>query len=200
MSKPARSGLPAIALAALGVVFADIGTSPLYAFREAFRSGWGIPLTPGNVYAVLSMIFWSVMLIVSFKYVTIMLRFDNRGEGGVLALLSWCMHRLRSRPRLLWLGTILGILAVSLFYGDAVITPAISVLSAVEGIVVLAPDLHVLVLPIAIGAVAFVLLLGLFNMMRGGSPNTSQRLMRLRVLMQFVAIVIAMAAIWLMGR
>ena len=164
MSKPARSGLPAIALAALGVVFADIGTSPLYAFREAFRSGWGIPLTPGNVYAVLSMIFWSVMLIVSFKYVTIMLRFDNRGEGGVLALLSWCMHRLRSRPRLLWLGTILGILAVSLFYGDAVITPAISVLSAVEGLAVARPELAPFVLPVALAIVV-----GVFLIQRGGT-------------------------------
>jgi KUP system potassium uptake protein len=164
MSKPARSGLPAIALAALGVVFADIGTSPLYAFREAFRSGWGIPLTPGNVYAVLSMIFWSVMLIVSFKYVTIMLRFDNRGEGGVLALLSWCMHRLRSRPRLLWLATILGILAVSLFYGDAVITPAISVLSAVEGLAVARPVLAPFVLPVAV-----VIVVGVFLIQRGGT-------------------------------
>ncbi|ODT33798.1 MAG: hypothetical protein ABS55_12460 [Lautropia sp. SCN 70-15] len=164
MSKPARSGLPAIALAALGVVFADIGTSPLYAFREAFRSGWGIPLTPGNVYAVLSMIFWSVMLIVSFKYVTIMLRFDNRGEGGVLALLSWCMHRLRSRPRLLWLETILGILAVSLFYGDAVITPAISVLSAVEGLAVARPELAPFVLPVALAIVV-----GVFLIQRGGT-------------------------------
>jgi len=164
MSKPASSGLPAIALAALGVVFADIGTSPLYAFREAFRSGWGIPLTPGNVYAVLSMIFWSVMLIVSFKYVTIMLRFDNRGEGGVLALLSWCMHRLRSRPRLLWLATILGILAVSLFYGDAVITPAISVLSAVEGLAVARPSLAPFVLPVAV-----VIVVGVFLIQRGGT-------------------------------
>src|SRR5690606_36199607 len=112
MSKPARTGLPAAALAALGVVFADIGTSPLYAFREAFRPGVGLSLDAGNIYAVLSMIFWAVTLIVSLKYVTIMLRFDNRGEGGVLALLSWCMHRLRARPKLLWFASILGILAV----------------------------------------------------------------------------------------
>ena len=156
MSQPTRSGLPAVALTALGVVFADIGTSPLYAFREAFRPGVGLPLAPANVYAVLSMIFWSVMLIVSLKYMTIMLRFDNRGEGGVLALLSWCMHRLRARPRMLWFATMLGILAVSLFYGDAVLTPAISVLAAVEGIAVASPDLAPLVLPVSVAVVVVV--------------------------------------------
>ncbi|MCM5568953.1 KUP/HAK/KT family potassium transporter [Burkholderiaceae bacterium FT117] len=164
MSKPARTGLPAIALAALGVVFADIGTSPLYAFREAFRPGFGIPLTPANVFAVLSMIFWTVTLIVSLKYVAIMLRFDNRGEGGVLAMLSWCMHRLRASPRMLWLGTVLGILAVSLFYGDAVITPAISVLAAVEGLAVARPALAPFVLPVALTIVVAV-----FLIQRGGT-------------------------------
>jgi KUP system potassium uptake protein len=164
MSKPARTGLPAAALAALGVVFADIGTSPLYAFREAFRPGVGLPLDAGNIYAVLSMIFWAVTLIVSLKYVTIMLRFDNRGEGGVLALLSWCMHRLRARPKLLWFAAILGILAVSLFYGDAVLTPAISVLAAAEGLAVASPALAPFVLPVSLAIVVLV-----FLIQRGGT-------------------------------
>ena len=164
MSASSRSGLSAVTLAALGVVYGDIGTSPLYAFKEAFSGTHGLPLTPGNVFAVLSMIFWAVTIIVSVKYVSIMLRFDNRGDGGVLALLSYCAHQVRERPRLLWIVTILGAFAVSLFYGDAVITPAISVLSAVEGIVVLAPDLHVLVLPIAIG-----IIIGLFLIQRRGT-------------------------------
>ena len=132
--------LPAT-IGALGIVYGDIGTSPLYAFKEAFDAEHGLPLTTANVFAVLSMIFWAVTIVVSLKHVTIMLRFDNRGEGGVLALLSYCAYQLRERPRLLWVVTILGAFAVSLFYGDAVITPAISVLSAVEGITVAAPAL-----------------------------------------------------------
>jgi KUP system potassium uptake protein len=164
MSSSSRSGLPAVALAALGVVYGDIGTSPLYAFKEAFDAEHGLPLTTANVFAVLSMIFWAVTIVVSLKHVLIMLRFDNRGEGGVLALLSYCAYQLRERPRLLWVVTMLGAFAVSLFYGDAVITPAISVLSAVEGIAIAAPALDVLVLPIAIG-----IIVGLFLIQRRGT-------------------------------
>ena len=126
MSASSRSGLSAVTLAALGVVYGDIGTSPLYAFKEAFSGTHGLPLTPANVFAVLSMIFRAVTIIVSVKYVSIMLRFDNRGRRRRLALLSYCAHQVRERPRLLWVVTILGAFAVSLFYGDAVITPAIS--------------------------------------------------------------------------
>ncbi len=159
-----RTPLPAAVVGALGVVFGDIGTSPLYAFKVAFDPDRGLDLVPSNVFALLSMIVWSVMIIVSLKYVTIMLRFDNRGEGGVLALLSHCVNALRGRPRLAWLVTILGAFAVSLFYGDAVITPAISVLSAVEGLAVVEPELQVVVLPIAIG-----ILVALFAIQRRGS-------------------------------
>ena len=112
MSASSRSGLSAVTLTALGVVYGDIGTSPLYAFKEAFSATHALPLTHGNVFAVLSMIFWAVTIIVSLKYVSIMLRFDNRGEGGVLALLSYCANLVRERPRLLWLVTILGAFAV----------------------------------------------------------------------------------------
>lgn len=164
MSTHAKSALPALTLTALGVVFGDIGTSPLYAFKEAFNPTRGLPLQPEHVFSVLSMMFWAVMIVVSLKYVRIMLRFDNQGEGGVLALVSIVSQAVRERPLLLGLVTILGAFAVSLFYGDAVITPAISVLSAVEGISVAAPSLSHFVVPIAL-----LVLLGLFMMQRHGT-------------------------------
>jgi len=151
-------------LAALGIVYGDIGTSPLYAFREAFSGSHAIPLTTENVYSVLSMMFWAVTIIVSLKYVVIMLRFDNRGEGGVLALLSWASQVARRRPTLSWLVAMLGCFSASLFYGDAVITPAISVLSAVEGIAVKAPALEHFVMPIAL-----CILIALFAVQRRGT-------------------------------
>ncbi len=159
---PKRLG--AVTLAAIGVVYGDIGTSPLYAFREAFGGKHGIPLTAENIFAVLSMMFWAVTIIVSLKYVVVMLRFDNRGEGGVLALLSWAAGTVRRRPALLWLVTVLGAFSASLFYGDAVITPAISVLSAVEGIGVAAPALGHWVVPIAL-----MVLVGLFAIQKRGT-------------------------------
>jgi KUP system potassium uptake protein len=167
MSAPTERGkLPGLTLAALGIVYGDIGTSPLYAFREAFNEEHGIPLTPEHVFAVLSMMFWAVTVIVSLKYVTIMLRFDNRGEGGVLALLSWASKVTRRRPELTWLVTMLGIFSASLFYGDAVITPAISVLSAVEGIAVKAQGLGHFVMPLAL-----VILVCLFAVQRRGTAT-----------------------------
>jgi KUP system potassium uptake protein len=159
-----RAGLRALTLAALGVVYGDIGTSPLYAFREAFSGSHAIALSTANVLAVLSMMFWTVTVIVSLKYVVVMLRFDNRGEGGVLALLSWALQVARARPRLSWVIAMLGCLAVSLFYGDAVITPAISVLSAVEGIAVAAPELEHFTMPIALAV-----LIALFAVQRRGT-------------------------------
>ncbi len=152
-----KSPLPVLTLAALGVVYGDIGTSPLYAFKEAFSGAHGLPLTEANVLAVLSMMFWSVTLIVSVKYVTIVLRFDNGGEGGILALLALASRLTRAHPRLAWTVAMLGIFGASLFYGDAVITPAISVLSAVEGISVATPAFEHRIVPITIA-----ILIGLF--------------------------------------
>ncbi len=157
-------GLGSITLAAIGVVYGDIGTSPLYAFREAFGGKHGIPLTADNVFAVLSMMFWAVTIIVSLKYVVLMLRFDNQGEGGVLALLSWAANTVRHKPALLWLVTVMGAFSASLFYGDAVITPAISVLSAVEGITVAVPEAEHFVVPLALAV-----LIGLFAIQRRGT-------------------------------
>lgn len=158
--------LSGLVLGALGIVFGDIGTSPLYAFKEAFAQPHGLPLAPDKVYAVLSMMVWAVTIIVSLKYVLVMLRFDNRGEGGVLALLTNALGQVRDRPRLTWVVSVLGIFAASLFYGDAVITPAISVLSAVEGITVKAPGLSKYVVPIAL-----IILVGLFMIQRHGTAR-----------------------------
>lgn len=157
---------PLLALAALGVVYGDIGTSPLYAFKEAFNGPHSLPLTPENVYAVLSLMFWAVTLIVSLKYVTLMLRFDNRGEGGVLALLAIAMNLARERPKILAPVIVLGMCAAALFFGDAIITPAISVLSAVEGLSVATPRLQHWVLPVSVG-----LLIALFAFQKYGTAR-----------------------------
>ena len=106
---PAKSSLGALTLAALGVVYGDIGTSPLYAFKEAFSGAHALPLSEPNVLAVLSLMFWSVALIVSLKYVTLVLRFDNDGEGGILALLALAARLTRARPRLAWTVATLGV-------------------------------------------------------------------------------------------
>jgi len=163
-STPRKSTLAALTLAALGVVYGDIGTSPLYAFKEAFSGTHGLPLNETNVLAVLSLMFWSLMLIVSLKYVTMMLRFDNRGEGGILALLALALQPVRARPRLAWTVATCGVFGASLFYGDALLTPAISVLSAVEGISVATPALDKWVVPVTIG-----ILIGLFSIQSRGS-------------------------------
>ncbi len=156
--------LAALSLGALGVVFGDIGTSPLYAFKEAFGGAHGLPLSEANVFGVLSMIFWSVMLVVSVKYVLFVLRFDNKGEGGVLALLALASQLFRKNRRLSGVATVIAIFAASLFYGDAVITPAISVLSAVEGISVATPALERWVVPATL-----VIIIGLFALQPYGT-------------------------------
>ncbi|MFA5912476.1 MAG: potassium transporter Kup [Burkholderiales bacterium] len=160
----ARSSLTVLSLAALGVVYGDIGTSPLYAFKEALTGAHGLPFTETNVLAVLSMMFWSITLIVSLKYVSIVLRFDNGGEGGILALLALATRLTRARPRLAWTAAMLGIFGASLFYGDAIITPAISVLSAVEGLSVATPAFEHWIVPITIA-----ILVGLFVIQAHGT-------------------------------
>ena len=129
-----RSSTAALTLLALGVVFGDIGTSPLYAVKETFSPSHGIPLTPENVLGGLSTIFWSLMVIVSIKYVVLIMRADNRGEGGIMALIALATSAVKDHPH--WRGPLIliGVFGASLFYGDAVLTPAISVLSAIEGL------------------------------------------------------------------
>jgi KUP system potassium uptake protein len=161
--------LAALTLGAVGVVFGDIGTSPLYAFKEAFGGAHRIPLNEVNVLGVLSLIFWSVMLIVSVKYVSFVLRFDNRGEGGVLALLAFATRLFRGNAKLQWTAGVIAVFAASLFYGDAVITPAISVLSAVEGLSVAAPALEPWVVPVTLG-----ILIGLFAIQSHGTGKVGK--------------------------
>ena len=126
--------MPALTLAALGIVFGDIGTSPLYAVKETFSPEHGIPLTQANVLGGLSTMFWALMIVVSLKYVVLIMRADNRGEGGVMALIALAQSAVKGHPHWRIPLVLIGCFGASLFYGDAVLTPAISVLSAVEEI------------------------------------------------------------------
>ena len=153
----------ALALGALGVVFGDIGTSPLYTMKEIF-SGHHLALSQDNVLGILSLVFWELILVVSVKYVGIMMRADNKGEGGILALLALVQGQapLASRSRMLLMS--LGFLGASFFFGDSLITPAISVISAIEGLEMGTPLLHPFIVPLAIG-----ILVGLFVIQRHGT-------------------------------
>ncbi len=166
MSPPAskrKSGLFTLTLGAVGVVYGDIGTSPLYALKEVFAHGH-VPLTPGNIYGVLSMIFWTLTVVVSLKYVVLILRADNSGEGGLIAMLALASTAVAHRPKLRRRLLLLGIFGTAIFFGDGVITPAISVLSAVEGLEVATPGLHRYVVPLTL-----VVLTALFFVQRHGT-------------------------------
>ncbi len=154
----------ALTLAAIGVVYGDIGTSPLYTMKEIFGSH-GVPVTHDNVLGILSLVFWSLMLIVSLKYVVFIMRADNRGEGGIMALTALAQRAVNS-PRKMLILTVLGMFGAALFYGDGVITPAMTVLSAVEGLEVATPALKPFVVPITI-----VVLVGLFWMQSKGTAS-----------------------------
>lgn len=158
-----KSRSSALIVGAIGVVFGDIGTSPLYALKETFAGHHPIAVEPESILGVLSLIFWTIMALVTLKYVAIIMRADNRGEGGSLALLAR-VTELTKGSRATWFVTMLGIFAAALFYGDSMITPAISVLSAVEGLEVIAPQFREYVLPITA-----VVLTGLFWIQRYGT-------------------------------
>ena len=160
-----KDGLAKLALGAIGVVFGDIGTSPLYAFRETFAGHHKLALDPAHIWGVVSLMFWSMMIVVTFKYVSIIMRADNKGEGGSLALLALISGKTKTRR---WSNGIilLGVFACALFYGDSMITPAVSVLSAVEGLAVAAPAFGSLVLPIAV-----LIIIGLFLIQRNGTSR-----------------------------
>ena len=160
---PRGRALVALGLGALGVVYGDIGTSPLYALKECFTGPHGVPATPENILGVLSLVFWAMTFVVTFKYMTFVMRADNRGEGGILALMALVGQRettRRGRHVLL----VLGLFGAALLYGDGVITPAISVLGAVEGVAVAAPALAHLVVPLTV-----VILIALFFFQRWGT-------------------------------
>ncbi len=157
--------LPKLMLGAIGVVYGDIGTSPLYAMQESFLGPHPLSVDRLHIFGVLSLIFWSLMLIVTVKYVVVAMRADNRGEGGSFALLSLISRNLAGKKWTAALVT-LGVLATCLFYGDAMITPAISVLSAVEGLKVVEPGLQPLIIPISVG-----ILVGLFFVQSRGTAK-----------------------------
>ncbi len=148
-SSPPRAALASLTLGALGVVYGDIGTSPLYALKEIFHAGKVDP-SPTNVLGVLSLVFWTITVVVSLKYVLLILRADNHGEGGLIAMLALAMRAVGERVALRRMLLVVGMFGTGIFYGDGVITPAISVLSAVEGLEIAAPALHDAVVPITL--------------------------------------------------
>ncbi|ULU27070.1 potassium transporter Kup [Dyella terrae] len=160
--------LAALALGAIGVVYGDIGTSPLYTLQTTLSHD-GMKPTPESIYGVLSLIFWAQIIVVSLKYVVFIMRADNKGEGGIMALLALALRSVRGDARQRWLLAIIGIFGASLFYGDGVITPAISVLSAVEGVKVAAPNLGHWVVP-----VTAVILFFLFALQRHGTERVGK--------------------------
>ena len=160
-----KSSLATLTLGAIGVVYGDIGTSVLYALKEVFGSGH-VPFTPDNVFGILSIFFWTLTVIVSIKYVALVLRADNNGEGGLVAMLALASQAVKDKPRLRRVLLIIGIFGTCLFYGDGVITPAISVLSAVEGLEVISPAFKKWVIPLTL-----VILFGLFAVQKRGTSG-----------------------------
>jgi KUP system potassium uptake protein len=160
-----KSSLAALTLGAIGVVYGDIGTSVLYAMKEVFGSGH-VPFTPENVYGILSIFFWTLTTIVSVKYVTLVLRADNHGEGGLVAMLALASQSVKDKPQLRKVLLMVGIFGTCLFYGDGVITPAISVLSAVEGLEVVSPAFKKAVIPLTL-----IILFGLFAVQKRGTAG-----------------------------
>ncbi|MCA2789399.1 MAG: potassium transporter Kup [Rhodocyclaceae bacterium] len=156
--------LSALTIGAIGVVFGDIGTSPLYALKESFSPIHGIPLNATTVYGILSVMFWAMTALVTVKYLVFMMRADNKGEGGILALTALAQRCFRKGTRRHWWVVALGMFGAAMFYGDAIITPAISVLSAVEGLGLVEPALNQFVVPISIG-----ILIALFAVQRHGT-------------------------------
>lgn len=167
MEKPSK-GLALLTLGAIGVVYGDIGTSPLYTVKEIFGESTGIELTTTNILGAVSAIFWALMFVVSLKYVTLVLRADNKGEGGIMALLALASSAVsHQRTKTILFG--LGVFGAALFYGDSLLTPAISVLSAVEGLSLITPTLTPYVLPVSI-----VILIGLFVFQKKGTAQVGK--------------------------
>ena len=160
-----KSSLSALTLGAIGVVYGDIGTSVLYAVKEVFGSGH-VPFTTDNIYGILSIFFWTLSVIVSIKYVVLVLRADNNGEGGLVAMLALASQSVKDRPQLRRVLLLVGIFGTCLFYGDGVITPAITVLGAVEGLEVVSPAFKKYLVPLAI-----LILLGLFMVQKRGTAS-----------------------------
>ncbi len=167
--EPTGRRLFLLSLAALGVVYGDIGTSPLYAIRESFHESYGLAVAPANILGVLSLIFWALVLVISVKYLVFVLRADNRGEGGILALTSLVTPVQAGRRGGQWLLILMGLFGAALLYGDGMITPAISVLSAVEGLQVATPVFRPYVVPLTVG-----ILIALFLLQRRGTGGVGR--------------------------
>jgi KUP system potassium uptake protein len=163
---PKKSSHLALTIAALGVVFGDIGTSPLYALKETFSPVHGIPLNEASVLGGLSTVVWALMFVVTLKYVTLVMRADNHGEGGTMALLALVFDSIKDHPNWKPYLMVLGVVGASLFYGDAVLTPAMSVLGALEGLEVVTHEFKPYVVPVAVGV-----LIGLFALQRTGTSK-----------------------------
>ncbi len=159
-----RAGLAALTMGTIGVVYGDIGTSPLYTVKEVFTPATGVALTPDALIGTISAIVWALMLVVTLKYVVLILRADNRGEGGGLALTALATHAVQHRPGLRRFLLLLGVFGATLFYGDSVITPAVSVMGAIEGLEIVSPQLESYVLPLSL-----VVLVGLFVVQKHGT-------------------------------
>jgi KUP system potassium uptake protein len=155
-----------LVIGAIGVVYGDIGTSPLYTLRQCFGGEHLVPLTPENVLGILSIVFWALLIIVTAKYVTLIMRADNRGEGGILALTALVSRGLGDHGRRRWWLVGFGIFGAAMFYGDGMITPAISVLGAVEGLEIIAPELHRFIVPVTVAIV-----LALFAIQKRGTAS-----------------------------
>ena len=164
-----KSSLSALIIGALGVVYGDIGTSPLYALKETFAKSTGLQPVPEQVIGSVSAIIWLLTLVVSLKYVILILRADNRGEGGIMALLALASSAVKERPKVQTTVLIIGCFGACLFFGESILTPAISVLSAVEGLEVVEPSLAPLVLPIAL-----TILVALFLIQRFGTASVGK--------------------------
>lgn len=164
-----KSGLAGLVMAAIGVVFGDIGTSPLYTLKMAFSPAYGLAANHDTVLGILSLVFWALVLVVTVKYVTIITRADNEGEGGIMALMALAQRTLAGHPRSSYLVGLLGVFGAALFFGDGVITPAISVLSALEGLEVVAPELGRWVVPLTV-----LVLVALFAVQRFGTERVGK--------------------------
>ncbi len=190
-AKPHSDSATVLAVAVLGVVYGDIGTSPLYALREVFAGENPIAVTPDNVLGILSLVFWTLLLVISLKYMVFVLRADNRGEGGTFALLALLRPERGQERRARRILILLGVLGASMLYGGVMITPAISVLSAVEGLQVAAPALHRFVIPITIG-----ILVGLFAVQRHGTAKVGAIFGPLTVVWFAVLAALGIRGIW----
>ena len=168
-TKQTKNNLTALTVAAIGIVYGDIGTSPLYTMQEVFSPKHGLDLTKSNIFGIVSLILWGLILIVSLKYVTLVLRASNRGEGGIMALTALALESVRKNSRLYFPLTILGLLGASLFYGDGVITPAMTVLSAMEGLGEATPSLKPFVVPLTL-----IIIIGLYSAQSKGTAGIAK--------------------------